>query len=76
MDVEATITLPVELLRAVDQQSGVYGSRSRLIATALRAFLDRRNPRAVDARDLAIIERHLDELNAEAEDALDYQVPL
>ncbi len=76
MDIEATITLPAELLHAVDEQAGVYGSRSRLIATALRAFLGRRNRQAVDARDLAIIERHLDELNAEAEDALDYQVPL
>ena len=29
-----------------------------------------------DAPDLAIINAHADELNAEAEDALSYQVPL
>jgi hypothetical protein len=34
------------------------------------------NPSEEDARDLALIERHADELNAEAADALDYQVPL
>lgn len=76
MNVEATIALPEELLHAVDEQSSIYGSRSRLIETALRAFLDRRHPEAAETRDLAIIEEHLDELNAEAEDALGYQIPL
>jgi len=76
MDIKATVTLPAELLQTVDEQAGDYGSRSRLIEAALRFFLDRRNQKALEARDQAIIERHLDELNAEAEDALDYQVPL
>lgn len=76
MNVDATITLPEELLHAVDERSASYGSRSRLIEVALRAFLGRSAAEAADARDQAIIERHADELNAEAEDALSYQVPL
>lgn len=76
MSVETTITLPEELLRVVDERSGAYGSRSELIEVALRAFLEGHEPEKVEARDLAIIERHLDELNAEAEDALEYQVLL
>lgn len=76
MTVEATIALPEELLRAIDERSNAYGGRSQLIEVALRAFLRRPSPKDLDARDLAIIEKHLDELNAEAEDALDYQVAL
>lgn len=76
MQVKTTITLPAELLQTVDEKSGDYGSRSRLIERALRTFLARYQTEAEEARDVAIIERHIDELNAEAEDALEYQVPL
>ncbi|NJL29515.1 MAG: hypothetical protein HC897_17320 [Thermoanaerobaculia bacterium] len=71
-----TIALPAELLSAVDTQSKTYGGRSGFIAAAIRAFLGRPTDAEIDARDRAIIERHRDELNAEAMDALEYQVPL
>ena len=76
MNVEATVTLPEELLQAVDERSGSLGGRSQVIETALRAFLRRPDLRATDARDEALIDQHLEELNAEAEDSLSYQVPL
>ena len=77
MAIEMTIALPEELLRTVDERAtGFGGSRSRLIEAALRTFFGRAGAEDLDARDRALIERHLDELNAEAEDALEYQAPL
>ena len=77
MTIETTLALPEELLRAVDERSSEFGSRSRLVEAALRVFLGRSRSRSErDAQDLAIIERHAEELNAEAEDALDFQIAL
>ena len=76
MRVATTIALPEDLLVALDQRSKEYGDLSRVVEAAVRAFLGRPSREDLDARDLAIIERHADELNEEAADALEYQVPL
>jgi hypothetical protein len=49
--------------------------RDKLVAAAVRAYLAWARP-GEDAADLAIINANAAELNAEAEDALSYQVPL
>jgi len=49
--------------------------RDALVAAALRAYFAWPRP-GEDAADLAVINIHADELNAEAEDALSYQVAL
>ncbi|MCP4590004.1 MAG: hypothetical protein GY842_04620 [bacterium] len=76
MKVETTIALPMELLRVVDACSADFGGRSRFIEAALRAFVGGPSEAEVEARDLEIINRHADELNEEAADALELQVPL
>lgn len=76
MKVETTVELPEDLLTAIDQRSGEYGGRSELVEAAVRALIEAPSQSDLEARDLAIIERYADELNEEAADALEYQVPL
>ena len=69
------MTLPEDVKAALDQRARSDAERGELVAAALRAYLAL--PRSGDdAADLAIINAHAGELNAEAEDALSYQVPL
>ncbi|MCL4265141.1 MAG: ribbon-helix-helix protein, CopG family [Anaerolineae bacterium] len=74
MKVKTSITLSEDLLETIDVMSASYKNRSEFIEYALRKAIAqmRRNDR--NARDIEIINRHLDELNAEAEDVLGYQV--
>ena len=55
---------------------GEYRSRSEFIETAARKFIAQLAKEEADRRDLEVINRHSDSLNAEAEDVLTYQVPL
>jgi metal-responsive CopG/Arc/MetJ family transcriptional regulator len=73
MKVKTSITLSEEVLEAVDQLAMKAGGRSQVIETALRDFLARRKRAARDARDLALLNRDADELNAEMADILEYQ---
>lgn len=76
MKTETPITLSEELWQVIDQQAGqLHQNRSMFIETAVRAFLARlEERRAIDQRDLAIMNAHADELNAEISDVLDYQI--
>ena len=76
MKVKTSITLSEELLRAIDRHQHDYNSRSEFLEAAARSFLVRLVRRKIERRDLEIINRHADELNAEADDVLAYQVPL
>jgi Arc/MetJ-type ribon-helix-helix transcriptional regulator len=76
MKVKTSITLSDEVLKAIDLYVGEYRSRSEFIETAVRKFIARLVQREADRRDLELINRHSDSLNAEAEDVLTYQVPL
>jgi len=76
MKVKTSITLSKELLRAIDRYQSEYNSRSEFLEAAARSFLARLARQKVERRDLEIINRHADELNAEAEDVLTYQVSL
>lgn len=74
MKVEAVVALPDDLKADLDRRASDPSERDELVAAALRAYLAWPRP-GEDASDLAIINAHADELNAEAEDALSYQIP-
>ncbi len=76
MKVKTSITLSNEILEAIDLHIGEYRSRSEFIETAARKFIAQLARKEAERRDLEIIDRHADSLNAEAEDVLTYQVPL
>jgi Arc/MetJ-type ribon-helix-helix transcriptional regulator len=76
MEVKTSITLSSEVLAAIDRHSGEFRSRSEFLEASAREFLARLARTATERRDLAIINRRADALNAEAEDVLSYQMPL
>ncbi len=75
MNTETVVTLPADIKAALDRRAPNPPERSALVTAALRAYLAWPRP-GEDAADLAVINAHAAELNAEAEDALSYQVPL
>lgn len=75
MDTETVVTLPADIKAALDHRAPTPPERSALVTAALRAYFAWPRP-GEDAADLALINTHAAELNAEAEDALSYQVPL
>ena len=76
MKVKTSITLSGDVLRAIDRHHAEFKSRSGFLEAAARGLLARLARTRAERRDLEIINRHADELNAEAEDVLAYQVPL
>ena len=76
MKVKTSITLSNEILKAIDMHIGAYRSRSEFLETAARKFIAQLARKKAEQRDLEIINRHADSLNAEAEDVLTYQVSL
>jgi metal-responsive CopG/Arc/MetJ family transcriptional regulator len=76
MKVKTSVTLSEDLLGAIDARIGPDASRSEFIETAVRQYLSTLARREQDARDLEIMNRHADAMNAEASDLLDYQVEL
>ena len=75
MSIETVVSLPEDLKAALDRRAPNPSERDKIIAAALRAYFAWPRP-GEDSTDLAVINAHADELNAEAEDALSYQVPL
>jgi metal-responsive CopG/Arc/MetJ family transcriptional regulator len=74
MKVKTSITLPEELLDAIDEQSSRFKNRSNFIEAAIRAYIAKIVLDEQNARDLAIINREANRLNKEAADVLAYQV--
>ena len=75
MNIETLVALPEDIKAALDRRAPSPPERNELVAAALRAYFAW--PRAgEDASDLMVINAHAVGLNAEAEDALSYQVPL
>ena len=75
MKEKTSVTLSADVLAGIDRLSGSKHSRSAVIERVLRQYLAARARVKADARDLEILNRAADELNAEAEDVLDYQPP-
>jgi metal-responsive CopG/Arc/MetJ family transcriptional regulator len=73
MKVKTSITLDKDVVRAVERVAGKGESRSEVIERLLRQSLREQARRRIERRDLALINAHADELNAEADDVLSYQ---
>jgi metal-responsive CopG/Arc/MetJ family transcriptional regulator len=76
MKVKTSITLSADLLKAIDRRGSEFASRSEFLETAARGFLASLARQEAERRDLEIINRRADALNAEARDVLKYQVEL
>ena len=76
MKVKTSITVDKNLLKAVDALSGKYKNRSEFIEVALQSYIAHLSRSEQNAKDLEIINRYADDLNREALDVLEYQVPL
>ena len=74
MKVKTSITLSDDLIRTIDQYDRDYKNRSDFIETAVRAFIKQIIRYRQNIRDIQIINRNADRLNAEASDVLAYQV--
>ena len=71
---KTSVTLSRDVLAGIDRLAGSKYSRSAVIDNVLRQYLTDRAKAATQRRDLELINASLDELNAEAEDTLDYQL--
>jgi len=76
MKVKTSITLSEQVLQLIDKHSQDFRSRSEFMEQAARSLLASLARTEAERRDLEIINRNADRLNAEAEDVLAYQVPL
>ncbi len=74
MKVRTSVTLSADLIETIAREARPGESRSEAIERLLREGLAARAQQAADARDLALLDAHADELNAEAADALTYQL--
>jgi metal-responsive CopG/Arc/MetJ family transcriptional regulator len=72
MKEKSSITLSREVLAGIDRLAGSRHSRSA-IERAVRNYLKQRERASIYARDIEIVSRAADRLNAEAEDTIDYQ---
>jgi metal-responsive CopG/Arc/MetJ family transcriptional regulator len=76
MKVKTSVTLSEELLKAIDEVNGSTVSRSEFIETAAWSYIAHRHREDQTAKDLEILNRRAQDLNAEAEDVLAYQINL
>ncbi|MBV8208775.1 MAG: hypothetical protein JO133_01810 [Burkholderiaceae bacterium] len=73
MKAKTSLTLSEDLVASIDKMAGPKLSRSAYIEQILREFVNRRSQAQRDAREVAAINRHAAELNAEMSDALTFQ---
>ncbi|MDP8208879.1 MAG: ribbon-helix-helix domain-containing protein [Candidatus Electryonea clarkiae] len=74
MKVKTSITLSNQLIEAIEEYGQPFKNRSDFIEAAIWAFIDMIKRERQNARDIKIINKNADRLNAEALDTLDYQV--
>lgn len=75
MKEKTSVTLSPENRVRIDRLAGTKRSRSAVIDDILRQFFRERAKAERRARDLAILNRHADEINRDAEDGLEDQAP-
>lgn len=71
---KTSISLDDKTLAVIKKLAGKSSNRSRVIEEAVLAFAAQREREARDRRDIELINKNADRLNAEAEDTLGYQV--
>ncbi len=76
MKKKISITLSSDVLADVDREAASGESRSAVIEELLRGYFKRKVREALNARDLVLINAHIDYLSREAEDVLRYQAPI
>ena len=76
MKVKTSITLSEELLEQIDLLPTPHQNRSAFLETAAWVYIEQLRREEQAARDLEILNRRADYLNAELADALQYQVSL
>jgi metal-responsive CopG/Arc/MetJ family transcriptional regulator len=76
MKVKTSITLSDELIKAIDEYGRDYKNRSDFIESAVRAYVKQIIRDRQNTRDIQIINRNAERLNAETADILDYQISL
>ena len=74
MKTKTSVTLDGRLLREIGEHASEYRSRSEFIEAAVEHFIRHLERQAAEQKDLAILNRRADALNAEAADVLAYQV--
>ena len=75
MKEKTSITLSKEVLAGIDRIAGSKQSRSAFIEAVLAQYLRQQARAKVEARDLDLINKSADELDAEVRDILRYQDP-
>jgi len=73
MKLKTSLTLSGDLMATIDKLAGSKVSRSSYIEQILRDYVDGRAQARKDAREIAAINRHSAQLNAEMSDALSFQ---
>jgi metal-responsive CopG/Arc/MetJ family transcriptional regulator len=76
MKLKTSITLSSDLLEEIDRNAGSNASRSAFIEAAMREYLKEKVRRAINERDLQILNANADYFNREMEDVLRYQSPI
>jgi metal-responsive CopG/Arc/MetJ family transcriptional regulator len=76
MKTKTSLTLSEDLLKTLDRLAGPAVSRSAFIESILREFVERRTRARRDALEVAAINRHAAQMNAEMTDALTLQANL
>lgn len=76
MKTKTSVTLKEGLVHAIGRHARAFRSRSDFIEAAVEHFIAYLDRQEAERKDLEILNRHADALNAEAEDVLSYQVPL
>jgi metal-responsive CopG/Arc/MetJ family transcriptional regulator len=75
MKEKTSVTLSSEVLQAIDRLAGNNRSRSAFIEDLVRQHLQAQVKAERRARDLAILNKHADEMNKDADESLADQAP-
>jgi metal-responsive CopG/Arc/MetJ family transcriptional regulator len=68
-----SITLPQNLIAAVDALAGKKHKRSEIVETALRDYVAKENCKELNRRDIEIINKNADLINKQVEETLEFQ---
>jgi len=76
MKQKTSITLSSDLLKEIDRTAGKNGSRSEFIENVMRDYFKAKIREAINARDLQLINAHIDSLTRQARELDEFQAPI